>query len=191
MDLGRAQAQNRITGCVTIASGGCNVLNYSCCCASAKIMALDLNPHHVALTKLKLAALEHLPDHESFFRWLGEAADSANVAAYDIHLKDRLDGETRSYWQRWRPPAHRNVRAQPLPAWAFGLLHRPAACGVARLHGKRLENILDAKTPDEQRQLFESLGRAAVCPKARPSNYFLNRLCRFTRWAFRRRNMTR
>ncbi|HXL71800.1 MAG TPA: DUF3419 family protein, partial [Rhizomicrobium sp.] len=63
---------------VTIASGGCNVLNYLTA-APAKIFAVDLNPHHVALTKLKLAALAHLPDHESFFRFFGQASDPANL----------------------------------------------------------------------------------------------------------------
>ncbi len=47
---------------LTIASGGCNILNYLAA-APAEIVALDLNPNHVALTRLKMAALEHLPDH--------------------------------------------------------------------------------------------------------------------------------
>src|SRR5580658_549124 len=45
---------------ITIASGGCNVLNYMAA-DPAKIIAVDLNPNHIALTKLKLAALENLP----------------------------------------------------------------------------------------------------------------------------------
>src|SRR5215471_14370207 len=42
---------------ITIASGGCNVLNYLAA-NPAQIVAVDLNPIHIALTKLKLAALE-------------------------------------------------------------------------------------------------------------------------------------
>ena len=38
---------------LTIASGGCNVLNYLAA-DPAKIIAVDLNPNHIALTKLKL-----------------------------------------------------------------------------------------------------------------------------------------
>ena len=41
---------------VTIASGGCNVLNYLAA-DPERIIAVDLNPNHVALTRLKLAAL--------------------------------------------------------------------------------------------------------------------------------------
>ena len=44
---------------LTIASGGCNVLNYLAA-DPAKIIAVDLNPNHVALTKLKLSALQNL-----------------------------------------------------------------------------------------------------------------------------------
>ncbi len=47
---------------ITIASGGCNVLNYLAA-NPAKIIAVDLNPNHIALTKLKLAALENLPNY--------------------------------------------------------------------------------------------------------------------------------
>src|ERR1700754_3801058 len=67
---------------LTIASGGCNILNYLAS-AQSQIIALDLNPNHVALTRLKLAALEHLPDHESFFRFFGDASDTGNLAAFD------------------------------------------------------------------------------------------------------------
>ena len=45
---------------LTIASGGCNVLNYLAA-DPAKIIAVDLNPNHIALTKLKLSALQNLP----------------------------------------------------------------------------------------------------------------------------------
>src|SRR5579883_3339286 len=55
---------------ITIASGGCNVLNYLTA-DPARVIAVDLNPNHVALTRLKLRALEHLPDYESFFRFFG------------------------------------------------------------------------------------------------------------------------
>jgi S-adenosylmethionine-diacylglycerol 3-amino-3-carboxypropyl transferase len=46
---------------VTIASGGCNVMSYLAG-DPEQIVAVDLNATHVALNKLKLAALRHLPD---------------------------------------------------------------------------------------------------------------------------------
>ena len=44
---------------VAIASGGCNILSYLTA-APIRITAIDLNPAHVALNKLKLAAIRHL-----------------------------------------------------------------------------------------------------------------------------------
>jgi S-adenosylmethionine:diacylglycerol 3-amino-3-carboxypropyl transferase len=44
----------------------------------AKIIAVDLNPNHIALTKLKLSALQNLPSYEEFFRFFGQANDRAN-----------------------------------------------------------------------------------------------------------------
>jgi S-adenosylmethionine-diacylglycerol 3-amino-3-carboxypropyl transferase len=145
---------------VTIASGGCNILNYLAA-SPAQIIALDLNPHHVALTKLKLAALTYLPDYESFFRFFGGASDPANITAFDLYIRDRLDPQTRAYWQTThgapRPRRRiemfaRNLYRHGLLGRFIGLLHR-----VARLHGKKLEDILQAKTPHEQRALFDSV----------------------------------
>ena len=144
---------------VTIASGGCNVLNYLTA-APAKIIALDLNPHHVALTRLKLAALEHLPDHKSFFRFFGDASDTGNLVAFDTYIRDQLDPVTRAYWQTMhgvRPRRRiemfaRNLYRHGLLGRFIGLLH-----GVARLHGKKLEDILEAKTPREQRDAFDQV----------------------------------
>src|SRR6195952_5416940 len=84
---------------ITIASGGCNVLNYLTA-GPKQIVAVDLNPNHVALTRLKLQALEHLPDHESFFRFFGSAKDKANRVVFDNFLAQRLDKQTRRYWER-------------------------------------------------------------------------------------------
>ena len=57
---------------ITIASGGCNVLNYLAA-NPARIIAVDLNPNHVALTRLKLSALANLPSYEDFFTFFGTA----------------------------------------------------------------------------------------------------------------------
>ena len=157
LDALKLQPHHRI---VTIASGGCNVLNYLTA-APAKIIALDLNPHHVALTKLKLAALEYLPDHESFFRFFGDASDPANLAAFDTFLRDRLDSQTRDYWQssHGAPRPRRRIEMFARNLYRHGLLGRFIGLlhGVARLHGKKLEDILEAKTPREQRELFDQV----------------------------------
>src|ERR1700742_2428007 len=73
---------------LTIASGGCNVLNYLAADPAA-VIAIDLNPNHVALSRLKLSALSNLPDYDAFFRFFGEADDKANRSAYDTFLADQ------------------------------------------------------------------------------------------------------
>jgi S-adenosylmethionine-diacylglycerol 3-amino-3-carboxypropyl transferase len=143
---------------LTIASAGCNILNYLAADPAA-IVAVDLNPHHVALTRLKLAALRHLPDHESFFRFFGAADDEANLAAFETHLETKLDEETRAYWNGKTGPLGarriemfaRNLYRHGLMGRFIGVLH-----GVAKLHGKRLDAILDAKTPREQKAAFDA-----------------------------------
>jgi S-adenosylmethionine-diacylglycerol 3-amino-3-carboxypropyl transferase len=144
---------------ITIASGGCNILNYLAA-APAEIIALDLNPNHVALTRLKLAALEYLPDHESFFRFFGAGTSAANVEAFDACLAPRLDGETRAYWQkRLGPRKRRRIEMFARGLYHHGLLGRFIGLLhiVARLHGKKLDTLLDAKNSGEQRAAFDTL----------------------------------
>jgi len=141
---------------ITIASGGCNVLNYLAA-GPARIIAVDLNPNHVALTKLKLQALEHLPDYESFFRFFGLAKDNANRRVFDDFLSRRLDPETRRYWERRMPLRGRRINMFARNLYRYGLLGRFIGVlhTVARLHGKRLQDVLAARTPEEQRIAFD------------------------------------
>src|ERR1700743_210368 len=78
---------------ITIASGGCNVLNYLAA-DPAQIIAIDLNPNHIALTRLKIAALKELASYDDFFRFFGEANDKANRVAFDEVIADTLDDAT-------------------------------------------------------------------------------------------------
>jgi S-adenosylmethionine-diacylglycerol 3-amino-3-carboxypropyl transferase len=143
---------------LTIASGGCNVLNYLAA-DPAHIVAVDLNPNHIALTRLKLAALAHLPDYEAFFRFFGEANDRANRAAFDTFLADQLDAETRAHWNKRNPIGERRINMFAKNLYRYGLLGRFIGIlhAVAKLHGKRLDGMLDARTPAEQRAAFDRL----------------------------------
>ena len=141
---------------ITIASAGCNILNYLAA-DPERIIAVDLNSNHVALTRLKLAALRDLPTYDDFFRFFGEANDKANSKAYDDFLSERLDPVTRRYWEKHIPLHGRriNMFARNLYRYALlgrfiGLLHV-----VARLHGKKLGVLLNARTLAEQRAAFE------------------------------------
>jgi S-adenosylmethionine-diacylglycerol 3-amino-3-carboxypropyl transferase len=143
---------------ITIASGGCNVLNYLAA-DPAKIIAVDLNTNHIALTKLKLSALANLPSYEEFFRFFGQANDKANREAYDNFLSPRLDATTRRYWEKHIPLHGRRINMFARNLYRYGLLGRFIGVlhAMAKLHGKRLDGILAARTPDEQRRAFERI----------------------------------
>jgi S-adenosylmethionine-diacylglycerol 3-amino-3-carboxypropyl transferase len=143
---------------LTIASGGCNVLNYLAA-DPAEIVAVDLNPNHVALTRLKLCALANLPTYEDFFRFFGKANDKANRAAYDRYLADKLDAETRQHWEKVILLHGRRINMFARNLYRYGLLGRFIGIlhVVAKLHGKRLEHMLEARTPAEQRAAFDRL----------------------------------
>ena len=141
---------------ITIASGGCNVLNYLTA-GPSRVIAVDLNPNHVALTRLKLQALKHLPDYDSFFRFFGVAKDKANRHVFDNFLAERLDKETRRYWERRIPLRGRRINMFARNLYRYGLLGRFIGVlhTVAKLNGKRLPDILAARDIEEQRAVFE------------------------------------
>jgi S-adenosylmethionine-diacylglycerol 3-amino-3-carboxypropyl transferase len=143
---------------ITIASGGCNVLNYLAA-DPAKIIAIDLNPNHVALTRLKIAALRELPSYDDFFRFFGEANDKANSKAFDGIIAETLDVDTFRHWQKHIPLHGRRINMFSRNLYRYGLLGRFIGIlhVIAKLSGKRLEEIVEAKTPAEQRAAFDRI----------------------------------
>ena len=123
----------------------------------AKVIAVDLNPNHIALTRLKLAALNYLPTYEDFFSFFGYANSKENRVAYDTFLVEQLDPTTRKYWESWIPLRGRRINMFARNLYRYGLLGRFLSVlnAVARLHGKKLNEMLTAKTPAEQRAIFE------------------------------------
>lgn len=143
---------------ITIASGGCNVLNYLADDPAA-IIAIDLNPNHIALTRLKIAALRELPTYEDFFRFFGAANDAANGEAFDDILCEHLDSETRKHWQKHMPLRGRRIDMFSRNLYRYGLMGRFIGIlhAIAKMNGKRLEDIVEAKTPAEQRAAFDRI----------------------------------
>lgn len=149
----KIEPHNRI---ITIASGGCNVLNYLAADPS-RVIAVDLNPNHIALTRLKLTALRELPSYEDFFQFFGSANSQDNRQKFDDFLVRKLDPETRKYWEKRMPIRGRRINLFARNLYRFGLLGRFIGLlhSLAKLQGKQLTAILDAKTPEEQRVIFE------------------------------------
>jgi S-adenosylmethionine-diacylglycerol 3-amino-3-carboxypropyl transferase len=141
---------------VAIASGGCNVLSYLTA-DPARVTAVDLNGAHVALGKLKICALQHLPDYPAFFRFFGRADARANISMYDHRLRARLDPDTRAYWDKRRAFGRRRIGVFARNFYRHGLLGHFLGAGhaLARLHGLDPSVVLGARTLEEQRALYE------------------------------------
>ena len=142
---------------VAIASGGCNVLSYLAS-VPVNVTAVDLNPAHVALNRLKLAAVRHLPDYAAFRTFFVEANRSQNIEAYFDYLRENLDAATRKYWEARDRRGRRRIGYFASNFYRHGLLGSFIAAGhvLARLHGKNPRRLLAAKTREQQRALFES-----------------------------------
>lgn len=141
---------------VAIASGGCNILSYLTA-ADIKVAAIDLNPAHVALNKLKVAAAKHLPNYEAFHRFFAEADAAENVQAYYDHIRPHLDEATRAYWERRNIVGRRRIGYFGRNLYRHGLLGAfiGASHLLARAHGRNPRKLLMAKTREEQREIFD------------------------------------
>lgn len=142
---------------VGIASGGCNILSYAVA-APIKVTAIDLNPAHVALNKLKRAAVEHLPDYAAFHRFFAEADARENVAAYDTWIRPHLDETSRLYWESRNAIGRKRIKYFGSNIYRHGLLGKFISAGhlLARVHGRNPRRILTARSKAEQREIFEA-----------------------------------
>lgn len=140
---------------VAISSGGCNVLSYLTA-DPARITTVDLSPAHVALVKLKIVGLKHLPDWRSFYRFFGEARSRQNVADYFTYLRDGLDDDTRAYWEKRFLTGRKRISRFSRNIYRKGVLGRFIGAGhlMARLGGRRLTDFTRCQTQAEQQAYF-------------------------------------
>jgi S-adenosylmethionine-diacylglycerol 3-amino-3-carboxypropyl transferase len=141
---------------VTIASGGCNALSYLTA-GPARVTAVDLNRAHVALLRLKIEGLKHLPGWEAFYRFFGEADDRENLQNYRHWLAPHLDGQSRSYWEGRNLSGRRRLSGFAKNIYRRGLLGKFIGTGhkLARFYGLDPQAFLACRTLKEQRQFFE------------------------------------
>lgn len=142
---------------VCIGSGGCNMLAYLSRHPSS-IDVVDLNPHHIALNRLKLAAFRSLPGHSDVIRFLAMENATGNVEAFDKVIAQNLDATSRTYWQKRRWNGQRRIEVFERNIYRTGLLGRFIAVGhlLARLHGVQLTELANAKSLREQRHVFDT-----------------------------------
>lgn len=146
---------------LTISSGGCNALNYLLE-YPASVTAVDLNRHHIFLLNLKLAAIKYLPDHESFFAFFGAGRGPDTGSDYLRHIAPHLDRETRLFWEsntvlggflygdRISFFRDRGLYDHSRNGYFLRFFH-----WLAHRLGCDVEKILEARTLEEQRSLYE------------------------------------
>jgi S-adenosylmethionine-diacylglycerol 3-amino-3-carboxypropyl transferase len=142
---------------IAIASGGCNVLSYLTA-SPAHVTAVDINAAHVALNRLKLAAAQHLPNYDAFYRFFGAANSSANITAFKHYILPHLDPLTANYWlSRHGLRRRRRIKRFASNFYRAGLLGTfiGASHLVARLNGVNPRVLLKAETLEEQRRIFD------------------------------------
>jgi S-adenosylmethionine-diacylglycerol 3-amino-3-carboxypropyl transferase len=144
---------------VAIASGGCNVLSYLID-DPRRISAVDLSLAHVALNRLKLAAVRRLPSWDAFYRFFGNADEPGNIDAYWCHLAAHLDDETRHYWERRGAfgLGRRRIAMFSRNMYRYGLLGTSIGLAhvIARAYGIDPGKLLRARSLDEQRLLYKT-----------------------------------
>ncbi len=142
---------------VAIASGGCNILSYLSA-APVRITAVDLNTAHVALNKLKQAAVRHFPDYRTFHRFFAEADARDNVQVYEQFILPHLDETSRKYWESRNLIGRRRIAYFRNNLYKHGLLGAFIGMShmLARFHGRNPRKILAARSRAEQRQIFEA-----------------------------------
>lgn len=142
---------------LTISSGGCNVLNYLTH-KPEKIVALDLNEAHLSLTRLKLAALKTLPNHEDFFQFFGVAKGAHNMRAYQNHICHQLDNDTRTFWEGRSHTGHKRLtyfQKGLFDRTKLGLFLR-SLHGLTKMVGGHPERLLQARTMADQEKFFNT-----------------------------------
>ncbi|MGH1407194.1 MAG: DUF3419 family protein [Rhodomicrobiaceae bacterium] len=141
---------------VTIASGGCNVMNYLMA-KPAKITAVDLNRAHVALTRTKLCAAQNFPDYKTFYDFFAVPNNNDNQKSYDKYLSPNLDETAKKYWQGRDKTLRRRSRYFTDNIYHRGLLGNFIGLShfLAKAYGIKFDDLLNAKSIDEQTEFFE------------------------------------
>ncbi len=156
VDLTALKIEKNKSKIMTIASGGCNIMNYLTE-EPASIKAVDLNPAHVALARLKLCAAKHLPGYNSFFQFFGHADTKDNIVLYNKYIKPNLDQFSRDYWEGRRLTGEKRINYFRKNIYQFGLLGRfiSAVHITAKFYGQDPSEILNATNMKEQGEIFD------------------------------------
>jgi S-adenosylmethionine-diacylglycerol 3-amino-3-carboxypropyl transferase len=148
---------------LVITSAGCNALDYALT-GPRRVHAVDANPRQNALLELKLAGIRHL-DFEDFFALFGEGGHRRFREMYHDALRRALSPFARQFWdarQHWF--SHADARGSFYYYGLSGIVARTFRHFLAvkpRLR-EGLGELLDARTMDRQREVYESMVARAL-----------------------------
>lgn len=146
---------------LTISSGGCNALNYLLE-SPQSVTAVDLNRHHIFLLNLKIAALKFLPTYEDFFAFFGFGKSAKTIENYEKFIAPNLDKETKAFWET-SSFIGKITHGKRINFFKKGGLYEHSRNGYflrffhkfSRFLGCKPDEVLRAKTPEEQAELYE------------------------------------
>ena len=122
----------------------------------AAIVAVDLKPAHIALTRLNPHAVQQLPNDDTFPSFLGA---SHNRTAHDPRLQPHLDDHKRKFWDKRLSPLCRRIGNFAHEIFGRSLRSKCVRslqyfCGVARRHSSQL---LRTMAQEEQAVLLQRI----------------------------------
>lgn len=141
---------------LTIASGGCNLLNYLIEGPEA-VHAVDLNRHHIQFTTLKLTAVQYLPTHEALYDFYGFANKQSNLDNYYTFIKPHLDEEITSYWESGKAFQGKRIEYFTKNIYNYGAMATfiRIVHSVCRFYGVTPDKILHCNNQEQREKLFE------------------------------------
>jgi S-adenosylmethionine-diacylglycerol 3-amino-3-carboxypropyl transferase len=143
---------------LVITSAGCNALDYALT-GPRRVHAVDANPRQNALLELKLAGIRRL-DFDDFFALFGEGGHPRFGEMYHDVLRRDLSPFAQKFWDE-RPHwfGHADARGSFYYFGLSGIVARTFRHFLAvkpRLR-QGLGELLDARTMDRQREVYDSI----------------------------------
>jgi S-adenosylmethionine-diacylglycerol 3-amino-3-carboxypropyl transferase len=137
--------------------------------ADVRVTGLDLSQAHIALNRLKHAAIRALDSHDDFFDFFGRANQKANQERYHRQISTHLDSESRAYWEK-RAPLRPRLHTFTDNFYSYGVLGRfiGASHFLARLLGVSPLELMKARSREDQVKIFDAtMGRLLKRPMVR------------------------
>jgi S-adenosylmethionine-diacylglycerol 3-amino-3-carboxypropyl transferase len=159
---------------LVITSAGCNALDYLLA-GAGEVNAVDVNPRQNALLELKVAAARTL-SYADFFDLFGNGYSPFAREMYLDAVRARLSPRARHYWDK-------HIAFFQGKGWRKSFYYRGSSGFFAKLMmvkagffqrlRKPIEELLSARTLDEQREIYLSRVRPRLW--TRSTRWFLSR----------------